>query len=74
MIIELFMSDFYPVLHSDQKLMKKHWDQMKLDEDEIMDILDFGTPNLWQCEMAIQGFDPIDKTPDSFVQFYKHFE
>lgn len=34
MIIELFMSDFYPGLHSDQRLMQTFYQQMKIDEEE----------------------------------------
>ena len=29
----------------------------KIDEDEIVDILEFGTPNKWQSEMVRLGFD-----------------
>jgi len=34
-----------------------------LSDDEIVDILLFGTPKSWQQEMDRQGFDPLMKTP-----------
>ena len=34
MIVELFMSDFYPGLHSDQRLMQNFYQHMKMDEEE----------------------------------------
>lgn len=34
MIIELFMGDFYPSLHSDQRLQFKHFYSMKMDDDQ----------------------------------------
>lgn len=34
MIIELFMSDFYPGIHSDSRLMAQNPNLMKMEEDE----------------------------------------
>jgi hypothetical protein len=47
----------------------------RLGNDEIVDILLFGTPKSWQKEMDRQGFDPIDgKTPLQVVAFMERIE
>jgi len=45
-----------------------------LSEDEIVDILLFGTPKSWQREMDRQGFDPLAKTPAEVVAFMERIE
>ena len=35
-----------------------------LTEDEVLDILLFGTPRSWQQEMDRQGFDPVESVKD----------
>ena len=46
----------------------------KLDDDEIMDILEFSVPNSWQRQMVLQDFDPLDSTPAQFVNFCQRME
>ena len=46
----------------------------KLTQDEILDILLFGTPRSWQNEMERQGFDPIEKGLHSTVDFMEGIE
>jgi len=41
----------------------------KLEDDELLDILEFGCPNSWQRQMMLQNFDPMDHTVQEFVQF-----
>ena len=45
-----------------------------LGEDEIVDILLFGTPKSWQREMDRQGFDPLASTPAECVAFMERIE
>ena len=45
-----------------------------LSEDELVDILLFGTPKSWQREMDRQGFDPLAKTPAEVVAFMERIE
>jgi len=45
-----------------------------LSEDEIIDILLFGTPKSWQREMDRQGFDPLASAPSKVVEFMERIE
>ena len=44
----------------------------KIDDDEIVDILEFGTPNKWQSEMVRLGFDSA--TSQELVEFCERLE
>ena len=46
----------------------------RLSDDEILDILLFGTPKVWQTEMDRQGFDPLDSTIQHVVAFMERIE
>ena len=46
----------------------------KIDEDEIVDILEFGTPNKWQSEMVHLGFDSAVATSQELVEFCERLE
>ena len=43
-------------------------------EDELIDILLFGTPKSWTREMDRQGFDPINKALSEVVDFMERIE
>ena len=45
-----------------------------LTQDELLDILLFGTPRSWQNEMDRQGFDPIEKGFYPTVDFMENME
>jgi hypothetical protein len=45
-----------------------------LADDEIVDILLYGTPKSWQRDMDKQGFDPLLKTPQEVVDFMERIE
>jgi len=45
-----------------------------LSNDELIDILLFGTPKSWQREMDRQGFDPLASTPAQVVEFMERIE
>ena len=45
-----------------------------LGEDEVVDILLYGTPKSWQREMDRQGFDPLLHTPTEVVDFMERIE
>eukprot|EP00957_Ditylum_brightwellii_P023362 1763172-Ditylum_brightwellii.AAC.1 len=32
-----------------------------LDDDKLLDILEYGVPALWHREFTVQGFDPVDQ-------------
>ena len=49
-------------------------ENQKLDDQEIMDILEFGVPNSWQKNMVMQGFDPVTSTTNEFVAFCERHE
>jgi hypothetical protein len=46
----------------------------ELDEDEIIDILEFGIPHSWQNYMVLQGFDPMESTLAELVDFCERRE
>ena len=46
----------------------------ELSNDELIDILLFGTPKSWQREMDRQGFDPLDNTIQAVVAFMERIE
>ena len=46
----------------------------KLPEDEIMDILEFSVPASWQRQMEIMDFNPINETPQAFINFCQRLE
>ena len=45
-----------------------------LGDDEIMDIILYGTPKSWQCEMDRQGYDPLEHTIAEVVGFMEQVE
>ena len=46
----------------------------KIQPDELIDILLFGTPKSWQREMDRQGFDPLTHTTQQVVDFMERIE
>jgi len=49
-------------------------DTQCLSDNEIVDILLFGTPKSWQREMDRQGFDPLARPPSEVVQFMERIK
>jgi hypothetical protein len=49
-------------------------DAQKIDDEEIVDILEFGTPNKWQYEMVRLGFDSATATSQALVEFCERLE
>ena len=45
-----------------------------LDEDEILDLLEFGVPNSWQKKFTMHQFDPQAHTVMEFVEFCERIE
>jgi hypothetical protein len=45
-----------------------------LTDDELLDIVLFGTPKSWQKEMERQGFDPMEHTLTEVVGFMEQIE
>lgn len=48
--------------------------EQALSDDELLDILLFGTPKSWQTEMERQGFDPMLHTLNEVVDFMENVE
>ena len=46
----------------------------RLSQDELLDIVLFGTPRSWQNEMERQGFDPMDKQLHEVIDFMENLE
>ena len=46
----------------------------KFDDDELCNIVKFGSPPVWHNMMLIQGFDITDHTLDELVEFCEHLE
>ena len=46
----------------------------KLDDDELVDLMEFGCPKRWQREMVVQGFDPTTSSIKDFVAFCERME
>eukprot|EP00957_Ditylum_brightwellii_P083921 6378480-Ditylum_brightwellii.AAC.1 len=40
-----------------------------LDDDKLLDILEYKVPALWHREFTVQGFDPVDQGMRKFVEF-----
>ena len=51
-----------------------HKPDQQLSEDEMLDILLYGTPKSWQREMDRQRFDPLEHTADETVAFMEGIE
>jgi hypothetical protein len=49
-------------------------DNQEIDDEELIDIMEFGIPNSWQTNMVLQGFDPLDNTLADLVAFCKRHE
>eukprot|EP00957_Ditylum_brightwellii_P123725 9432566-Ditylum_brightwellii.AAC.1 len=45
-----------------------------LNEDEFLDILEYGVPASWRREFTVQGFDPVDHGLKKFVDFCTRLE
>ena len=48
--------------------------EQHLKDDEVVDILCYGTPKSWSREMDRQGFDPLIHTPVQVVDFLERIE
>ena len=46
----------------------------KLPDIKIIDLLEFGVPNLWQKAMILQDFDPLQKMVREVIQFCERLE
>jgi len=46
----------------------------KLEDDEIMDILEFSLPGRWRSTMVLQGFNAAEKTTAEFIEFCERLE
>jgi hypothetical protein len=46
----------------------------KLQDDELMDILEYAVPLTWQRTMFLHNFDPVSHTPTEFVSFCERLE
>ena len=46
----------------------------ELEDEEIIDIIEFGIPHSWQKHMVLQGFDPIEGTQADLVAFCERHE
>ena len=46
----------------------------KLSDEEMIDIILFGTPRTWQNEMDCQGFDPMEKIPGEVIAFMENID
>jgi len=46
----------------------------KLEDDEIMDILEFSLPSRWRSTMVLQGFNAAEKTTAEFIEFCERLE
>ena len=42
-----------------------------LPNNEMIDIVEYGSPNMWQCQLLIQGFDMMDHTLQELVKFFE---
>ena len=49
-------------------------DDQKFSQDELLDILLFGTPKSWQREMEKQGFDPMEKKLNQVIDKMESLE
>lgn len=49
-------------------------DNNALSNDEVMDILLYGTPKSWQREMERQGYDPLEHTLNDVITFMERVE
>lgn len=49
-------------------------DNQEIDEEEIIDIIEFGIPHSWQKHMVLQGFDPLENTLAELVAFCERHE
>ena len=45
-----------------------------LPEDEVKEHAEFAIPQKWRHQMAVQGFEPYEKTLDEFVDFCERLE
>ena len=45
-----------------------------LQDDELLDLLEFGVPTSWQREMVHQDFDPLRNSLNNFIAFCEHME
>eukprot|EP00957_Ditylum_brightwellii_P196642 14982602-Ditylum_brightwellii.AAC.1 len=45
-----------------------------LDDDKLLDILEYIVPALWHREFTVQGFDPVDQGLRKFVEFCTRLE
>ena len=46
----------------------------KINDDEVVDIIEFGTTNKWQSEMVHLGYDSVVANSQELVEFCEHLE
>jgi len=71
---DMNIKSYYTNITRINSLPPKFDETQSLAEDEIVDILLYGTPKSWQKEMDRQGFDPLGHTPMEVVAFMERIE
>jgi len=75
MTVKAYMMHIIRINHQELPRLPPNFnDAQRLSDDEIIDILLFGTPKSWQREMDRQGFDPLSQTPQEVVEFMERIE
>ena len=46
----------------------------ELQPDAMMDIVEYGVPAMWQHQMVVHGFDPLDHMVAEFIEFCEQME
>lgn len=74
MTIRNYYQQIFRVNTEELTRLPPYADNQNFSEDELIDIVLFGTPRVWQVEMERQGFDPLEHTLAEIVDFMERIE
>jgi hypothetical protein len=56
------------------KMFPGYHDGMELQDDELLDLYEFGVPTSWQKQFLVQNWDPIQHSKQEFRKFCERLE
>ena len=74
MKVKIYLQHLLRINYSELQNLPPFALNQQLTQDELLDILLFGTPKSWQKEMERQGFDPMENDMNEVVTFMEQIE
>ena len=74
MLVRTYLQHLLRINEQEIPALPPFGNDQRFSDDELTDIILFGTPKSWQQEMDRQGFDPYAKSPSEVIAFMENVE